>query len=305
MKAPKAPAAPDPATVAAAQTASNVNTGVSNSYLGNANERSTLGNVDYKITGHHTVGGQDVPTFTKTTTLSPTQQRLYDQQNNIGFQENGIATKELGQLNDSLSKPLNYDGLPQAPAYDRGHYEDALNARLEPQLQRDRAALENQLANQGVRSGSEAYREAIALSDRGRNDARTNSVLSAGGYADQEQAQGYQARDHAIQERTALRSQPINEISTLMNGGQVTMPQFSQYRGGNVAETDTAGITQQGFQNQMGIYNQKNANRNAMFGGIAGLAGSVLGGPIGGALAKGMFGGIGGGGGSTGGSSVT
>lgn len=294
MNTPKAPTPPNPAAVAAAQTSSNVNTGVSNSYLGNANERGPLGNVDYKISGHHTVGGQDVPTFTKTTTLSPTQQRLYDQQTNLGFQQNGIATKELGQLNDSLSKPLNYDGLPQAPAYDRTHYENALNARLEPQLQRDRAGLENQLANQGVRAGSEAYREAIALSDRGRNDARTNSILSAGGYADQEMAAGYQARDHGIQERTALRSQPINEISTLMNGGQVTMPQFAQYRGGNIAGTDTAGITQQGYQNQMGIYNQKNANRNAMFGGIAGIAGAALGGPIGGSMAKSMFGGIGG-----------
>ena len=293
MRAPKEPTPPNPAAVAAAQTSSNVNTGVSNSYLGNANERGPLGNVNYKVTGHNTVGGQDVPTFTKTTTLSPTQQRLYDQQTNLGFQQNAIAGNELGQLSNSLSKPLNYDGLPQAPAYDRGHYEDALNARLEPQLQRDRAGLENQLANQGVRAGSEAYREAIALSDRGRNDARTQSILHAGSYADQEQAAGYQARDHGIQERTALRSQPINEVSTLMNGGQVTMPQFSQYRGGNVAGTDTAGITQQGYQNQMGVYNQQNANRNAMFGGIAGIAGAALGGPIGGAISKNMFGGIG------------
>ena len=297
MKAPKISAAPDPNVVAAAQTGSNVNTGISNSYLGNANERGPLGNVTYKATGNNLVDGRNVPTFTKTTTLSPTQRNLYNQQTAIGAQENDIAGQELGQLKNSLSTPLNYNGLPQAPTYDRQHYEDALNSRLEPQLQRDRSALENQLANQGVRSGSEAYREAIALSDRGRNDSRSQTVLNAGNYADQEQAAGYQARNHAIQERTNLRSQPINEISTLMNGGQVTMPQFAQYRCGNVAGTDTAGIQQQGFQNQMGIYNQQLQNRNAMFGGIAGLAGSVLGGPIGGAIGKSMFGGIGGGGG--------
>ena len=294
MRGPKAPTPPDPNVVAAAQTGSNVNTGVANSYLGNANERGPLGNVNYKVTGHNQVDGHDVPSFTKTTTLSPQQQQLYNQQTAIGAQENGIAGQELGQLKQSLSTPLNYDGLPQAPAYDRQHYEDAFNSRLEPQLQRDRAGLESQLANQGVRPGSEAYREAIALSDRGRNDSRSQSVLNAGNYADQEQASGYQARDHAIQERTNLRSQPINEISTLMNGGQVTMPQFSQYRGGNVASTDVSGIQQQGFQNQMGIYNGKLQNRNAMFGGIAGLAGSVLGGPIGGSIGRSMFGGIGG-----------
>ena len=294
MKSPKAPTPPDPNVVATAQTGSNVDTAIANSYIGNANERGPLGSVTYKPTGHHNVNGHNVPTFTKTTTLSPTEQNLYNQQTALGSQMNGIATNELGQLKDSLSTPLNYDGLPEAPKYDRQHYEDALNARLEPQLERDRAALENQLANQGVRAGSEAYREALALNDRGRNDSRSQTVLNAGNYADQEQAAGYQARDHGIQERTALRSQPINEISALMNGGQVTMPQFAQYRGGNVAGTDVAGIQQQGFQNQMGVYNNKVNNRNAMFGGIAGLAGTVLGGPIGGTIGRSMFGGIGG-----------
>lgn len=290
MKAPKAPTPPDPIATAKAQTTSNVNTAVSNSYLDNANERGPLGNVNYAVTGHNTVGGLDVPSFTRTTTLSPEQQKLYNQQTAIGGQMNDIAGQELGQLKSSLSKPLNYDGLPAAPTYDRQHYEDALNSRLEPELQRDRAALESQLANQGVRSGSEAYREAIALSDRGRNDARTNSVLSAGNFAGQELGAGYQARDHAIQERTNLRSQPINEISTLLNGGQVTMPQFSQYHGGNVSGTDVAGIIQNGFNNQQTNYQQKVARQNAMFGGIAGIAGTALGGPLGGSLGKRMFG---------------
>ena len=69
MRGPKAPTPPDPNVVAAAQTGSNVNTGVANSYLGNANERGPLGNVNYRVTGHNQVDGHDVPSFTKTTTL--------------------------------------------------------------------------------------------------------------------------------------------------------------------------------------------------------------------------------------------
>ena len=69
-----------------------------------------------------------------------------------------------------------------------------------------------------------------------------------------------------------------------MSGGQVTMPQFQAYQGGNIAGTDVAGITQQGYQNQLSAYEQQMNAQNAMFGGIAGLAGTGV---------KAMFGGLG------------
>lgn len=91
------------------------------------------------------------------------------------------------------------------------------------------------------------------------------------------------------------RNQPINEISTLNPAGQVTMPQFQQYQGGNVAGMDVAGITQQNYQNQLAAYQQKVASRNAMMGGIAGMAGSLAMAPMtgGGSLAGNFFGGLG------------
>lgn len=284
MDQPKAPAAPDPNKTAAAQTQSNVNTAVANSWLNNANEVGPLGNVTYTQTGTQNVGGQDIPQFTRTTTLSPEQQKLYDQQTALGAQMNDIAGRQLTNLDTSLSSPFSLDGLPAAPTADRQQYVDALNSRLEPQLERDRAALETKLANQGVMPGSEAYREAIALSDRGRNDARTQAILQGGTYAQQEYGMGTDARNRAIKEQLLVRNQPINEITSLMNGGQVTMPQFSAYQGGDVAGTDVASITQKNYENKLKAYEQKLANQNAMFGGIAGLAGTGV---------RAMFGGLG------------
>lgn len=301
MKAPKAPAAPDPQKTAAAQTQSNINTASANSVIGNANERGPLGNVDYTISGYENVGGVQVPKYTRTTTLSPEQQRLYEQQTALGGQMNDIAGRQLTNLDNTLSQPLSFDGLPAAPTADRQQYVDALNSRLEPQLERDRAALESRLANQGIMPGSEAYREAVALSDRGRNDARTQAILQGGTYAQQEYGMGTDARSRAIQEQLTLRNQPINEISTLMNGGQVTMPQFQGYQGGNVAGTDIAWINNAAYQQQMAAYQQKLAQQNSMLGGIGGIAGTVggfmLGGPMGasiGGKAGSMFGGLGG-----------
>jgi len=293
MDQPKAPAAPDPNKTAAAQTQSNVNTAVANSWLNNANEVGPLGNVTYTQTGTQNVGGQDIPQFTRTTTLSPEQQKLYDQQTALGAQMNDIAGRQLTNLDTSLSSPFSLDGLPAAPTADRQQYVDALNSRLEPQLERDRAALETKLANQGVMPGSEAYREAIALSDRGRNDARTQAILQGGTYAQQEYGMGTDARNRAIQEQLLVRNQPINEITSLMNGGQVTMPQFSAYQGGDVAGTDVAGLINANYQQQMAAYQQKMNAQNSMLGGIGSIAGTVLGGPIGGYMGKAMFGGLG------------
>ena len=295
MKTPKAPAAPDPQQTAQAQTTSNVNTAVANTALNNANEVNPYGSVNYSISGYQDVGGQKVPQYTKTTTLDKAQQGLLDQQNQLGSQMNGIAGRQLTNLDQTLSKPVDFSGAPAAPMADRARYEEALYNRINPQLERSRAALETQLANQGVMPGSEAYREAIALSDRGQNDARLQTVLSAGDYAGQELSQGQSVRNSAIQEMLTARNQPINEISTLMNGGQVTMPQFQQYQGGNVAGTDVAGITQQNYQNQLAAYQQKVASRNAMMGGIAGMAGSLAMAPMtgGGSLAGNFFGGLG------------
>lgn len=275
MKTPKAPASPDPQQTAAAQTASNVNTAMANTALNNANEVNPYGSVNYAISGYQDIDGRKVPTYTKTTTLDPAQQQLLDQQNQLGSQMNGIAGRQLTNLDSTLSKPIDFSGAPAAPTADRAKYEEAMFNRINPELQRSRSALESQLANQGVMPGSEAYREAIALSDRGINDARNQTVLSAGDYAGQEISQGQSARNAAVQEILTQRNQPINEISTLMNGGQVTMPQFQQYQGGNIAGTDVAGITQQAYANQMAAYNQQLASRNAMMGGIAGLVGQA------------------------------
>lgn len=301
MDSPKAPAAPDPNKTSAAQTSSNVNTAIANTTMGNANERGPTGSVNYAVNGYETIpdgngGTIKVPKYTRTTTLSPEQQKLYNQQVGLGTQMNDIAGRQLTNLDSTLSKPIDTSGLPDMPTYDRQHYEDAIQGRLQPQIDRDRQALDAKLANQGVMPGSEAYREAIALQDRAVNDARYGAVLNAGQYAGQEMSVAGTARDRALQEQLAIRNQPINEIGALMSGGQVTMPQFSQFQGGQVANTDVSGNAYNSYNAQMQAYNQQMQQKNAMMGGIGGLAGSVLAAPMtgGGSLAGAMFGGLGG-----------
>lgn len=343
MDTPDPPKAPDPAKTAAAQTTSNVQTGVANTIMGNANEVGPFGNVTYRQIGTQNVGGQAVPRFQRTTTLSPQQQAILDQQQQFQIGTGRLANSQVDRLRGVLDQPIDAANIqteratggvaaPQLErmsvndwSQDRQRVEDAIMSRVNPQLERDRAALENRLANQGIRPGSEAFREAIALADRQTNDARMQAILAGGqeqsrlagleqsrlgfnnnvgqaGFTNQMDAANFQnaLRDQELAEMLRLRNQPINEITALMSGNQVTTPQAAAYRPGMIAGTDVAGITQQGFQNQLAAFNQKQAQQGAMLGGIGSLVGTVggfaLGGPMGASMGGqlgGMFGGIG------------
>jgi len=85
-------------------------------------------------------------------------------------------------------------------------------------------------------------------------------------------------RQQGITEANYLRELPINEISSLLNGGQVSTPSFSNTPQTQVGGTNVAGIIQGDFDNRNAIYQTQQASNNAAFGAIAGLAGSALGG---------------------------
>lgn len=63
---------------------------------------------------------------------------------------------------------------------DRGRVEQALYGRLNPQLDRERTNIEQRLADQGIRYGSQAYNAAMDDYNRQSNDARLAITQTAG-----------------------------------------------------------------------------------------------------------------------------
>ena len=63
---------------------------------------------------------------------------------------------------------------------DRTKVEDALMQRINPSLEKDKAALEARLASQGIGIGSEAYTSAMGDYGQQANDARYGAILNAG-----------------------------------------------------------------------------------------------------------------------------
>jgi hypothetical protein len=92
------------------------------------------------------------------------------------------------------------------------------------------------------------------------------------------------AVQQALAQQAAIRSIPVNEISALLSGGQVNVPQFQGYSGVSVAPApifqagQAAGdFAQRNYQNQVGAYNAG----MGLLGSLAGAAGTAVGGPLG------------------------
>src|SRR5690242_5227450 len=103
---PQAPPPPDPVKVAQAQTGSNVTTAAANSALQNANQYGPYGSTEFTVRGMQdiydpsTKTHYQVPQYNQTTTLSPAQQGLLNQQNELSSDLNNVAIQQTGKIGD-------------------------------------------------------------------------------------------------------------------------------------------------------------------------------------------------------------
>jgi len=242
---PDPPTPPNPIVTAGAQTASNMGTAITGSYLNNYNQQTPTGNLNYDVTGNYAytdpLTGQvyNVPRWTATQSLSPAGQKLQTTNEGtsqtlaeLGNYEANSLSSMLRDPNRSLQTSFNNApaagtvpgaGIPgtqygwgdtgdiQMGLQDRGlqettfgdagditrsygpeddfssdrqRVEESLFQRMNPQLQQDRDRLRQQLADQGIQYGTEAYDRAIAAADRQSTDARL-AVTAQGGQEQQ------------------------------------------------------------------------------------------------------------------------
>lgn len=122
MGKPKAPTPPDYAAAAQQQGVANVNSAVASNYLNQVSQVGPTGSLtysyDYQNGYRDPQTGQMIPRTTATTTLSPEQQKLYDQNVGLSTALNDLAGKGLGYVGDAVSNPASAANLPkggQAP----------------------------------------------------------------------------------------------------------------------------------------------------------------------------------------------
>jgi hypothetical protein len=110
--------------------------------------------------------------------------------------------------------------------------------------------------------------------------ANNNAALQNAQYGLNAAQFGNQTRQQGLQEMLALRNQPINEISALMSGGQVSLPQGQQYQAGQVQNTPIGDYYYQNanMANQQWMAQQQAATQAqaGLYGALGSLGGAGL-----------------------------
>lgn len=213
------------------------------------------GTSSYSQNGTQTIIGADgnpieVPRYTQTTTLSPEQQAIFEQgqvaQGNLA----GLAADQSAAMRDYLNTPFSFTNDDASQwAY------DLASPRILAQQGQNEDQLRTTLANKGIREGSAAWNAEMARLTNANTDQLNQLALTG--------------RGQAFQEAAYQRANPLNELSALMSGSQVGMPQFGATPQTGVAGTDYTGLV----NNQ---YNAQVQQANAMNGGLFGLLGTGL-----------------------------
>lgn len=231
----------------------------------------------------------------------------------------GAAQGVLGSQFDlsgapSLQTGINTSNVPQLPqlqqfgpndfSADRQRVEQAQLGRFNqdfPQLQE--AALSRANA-EGIQRGSEGYDNVQKGLERQQVDAANQAIMAGGAEQSrlfglgqaanaqqmaanqqqfgQNQAQygaGNQARQQYLNEMQLSRNQPINELTALLGTSQIQTPTGAPNFGVAVQPTNVAGITNAGYQNQLGQYQAQ--LQASPWGAIGNLAGALGGGYLG------------------------
>lgn len=238
-----------------------------------------------------------VPRYQRDVTLSPEQQKLYQLQSQMQSNLGQLGVDQSSRLQGLLGTNLDTSGTQDwstgtAPtAYDQNAYakqrDDVTNALMERyRTQNDpkRAAQESELAARGLSPGSQNWGAVQDTQNRQDTDASMAAILAGGQEQSRmlqdERAGQAQQMDYAsflnnlrgaqLGEKQTIRNAPINEISALMSGSQVSVPQFQQFSRQGVDSTNIGSMIYGDYANRANAA----ANTNA---GIFGLGGSLLG----------------------------
>jgi hypothetical protein len=262
-----APPPPDYSAAARETASGNLDAARAATAANRVNQVTPYGRLDYSITGEDPYGN---PTWTATQSLSPDQQQLLDYQNQTSMGLGRLAGQGLGYVEEMLKTPFDTSRLPSTGFNPSQSYQDAYMQRLAPQIQQGQEQLQQRLANQGIQIGSDAYDRAMMQQQQRENDLLLGATTQGFGV-------GQQARQSALQEQAYLRNEPLNTLSAVRTGSQVTGPQFvNSAQQATTQGPDLLGAAQMTNNAQMGAYNAGQAGQNSMTSGLMGLAGAGM-----------------------------
>ena len=288
-----APAAPDPTATSQAQTASNIQTAGYNKALNSNDVYSPLGNSTWTVTGKDPTTG--APIYANNITLNPyAQTALTETQQNQAL-TGSLGGQLLNGIGSQYTSPMSTSNLPGIrssldPATmgdsavqnaENTSYNSQMSL-LQPQMDQQSKALEDQLAAEGITQGSDAYN--TAKDNLQRQQATTSAAVASGavgqgiGLQNQEFGQGVTAtgvqntaQAQQLAQDQSLYMQPLSVYNAFQTGAQPQMPGFQATPAVSAAGTNTSGNVWNAYQGNVNASNSNNASANATLGTLGSL----------------------------------
>jgi hypothetical protein len=245
-----APAAPDYTGAANATSAGNLQAAQAAAAANRVNQYTPYGSLGYTQTGTDSQGN---PMWSATQTPS------------AGL----LPAVNASQANVSgqYGTPFTGGDLPSYGINPGQTYSDAIMSRLQPQQQHQSEMSDQQLANQGIMPGSEAYNNAKRLLAQSQNDQRTSAIVGGMNTGLQANQQQY-GQNLTNYNNTLANALGIKSLAT----PNYINPASQQ----TTAGADILGATNASYQNQLSAYNAQQAKNANIAGGLFGLGAAGL-----------------------------
>lgn len=276
-----APSAPDYTGAANQTAANNLKAAQAATAANRVNQFTPYGNLNYAQTGEDEQGN---PIWSATQSVAP------GLQNAVTASQNAISGYNYSPFAANVN-PLQTSVDPSVTG--QAGWDKATNAilqRLNPQIQQQNEQSDQQLANQGIMPGSQAYNAAKQQLAQQQNDLLTQASLGGAQVQNQMYNQalsnaqlGNQANQIGYgQQLSTYGTNLASPLSYAQGVKSLATPNYvnptpQQTTGG----ADILGATNASYQNQLANYNAEQARNSQALGGLMGLGGMALMSPAG------------------------
>lgn len=227
--------------------------------------------VNAGMTGQQAIMSRLEPQLTQNEGM--TRQRLANQGLVPGGEAYNNEMRTMGQNRNDLELQAAAQGINLDAAMNQQGFNQAQTQGQfgnEAQLAQFNAGLQN--AGLGNTAINQNFNNQLAAQSA-QNAAQTQNYNQQLGLAQF----GNTAQGQSLDQQLALRNQPLNQITGLMSGSQIQMPQFQGYTGANVAAAPIYQAANDQYNAAMQQYGIKQQNANSTMGGLMSLGSSAMG----------------------------
>jgi hypothetical protein len=258
-----APAAPDYTGAANQTAAGNLKMAQAATAANRVNQYTPYGNLTYTQSGTDSMGN---PMWSATQSVAPNLEPA--------------VNASQSNVSSIYQNPFTGGNLPSYGINPGETYSDAIMRRLAPTQAHQSEMSDQQLANQGIMPGSEAYNNAKRLLAQNQNDQLTSAIVGG-------MNTGLQANQQQYAQNLSTYNNPLANALSIKSLATPNYINPAQQQ--TTAGADILGATNMNYQNQLGAYNAQQAQNANQLGGLMSLGGAALMSP------KGTFSGLGGG----------